>query len=341
MAAQLTNIHTSQVRDSPWAYGSSGTPSSPWPERPHLPDSSSSEREMVAQRLEPETAAPSAAASPPAAAPSMRAASTTPVRIVPGAAALPGSPPREATKAEKAAALARIAELEAMLTNTPHEDAELRLMLQCRIQAQRDVVRLSKPLGARRDQARLALDRAKTRQADAEQAVATANAVLESVEQHVQLCEAEVRSVEAEITAQRHAEEAAMNVEPTVADGTAAQPSDQRQLHTILERMIGGLRNDPWTDPSIVAIAEQHAAQILAGFRDTIARAKEAKEAAAVAANGGNPVRRVSGKQSPPQEVPVARTRHVTKRPARRVMLDYFRMAKKVTRKGGKAKAGA
>ena len=200
-------------------------------------------------------------------------------------------------------------------------------MLEKRICLQKEALRVAKPFGYRLDQVRAALERARQRSAEAEKAVQTAILLQEQTKADADQCLANVRELEAAIAKQ---DEGAASMSVDGGDHPPPPPpgqqSDEAQLHEVLGRMLSGLRADPWTAPQVVANAESSVAQLMAGLKMSIAQAKEAKEAAAVAENGGNPVHRMQGKQPLPQEAPLARVRHGVKQPPRKLLTNYFKV---------------
>ena len=215
-----------------------------------------------------------------------------------------------------------IKQLEATLATIPESEGELRATIEARIKAKKDELTAGKPVGARLDQARAALQRAQGRQQDAQAAIEAAMA-LKAV------ADAEVAQHAAEV----HELEASFATAPCVEADAPLQ-----HMQKLMCGMIEGLKQDPFVDPSHVESATQHCKQLIDGFTTTLAEAAKHKQRTADAEMGAPSTRR-AGKQPLGPDVTTVLLRANGKQPPRtKPLTDHFQVGvKKVVSKFGKA----
>ena len=254
-----------------------------------------------------------------------------------GAASPPPPPPAQVaapaggdtSQPNKTQALARVRYLEAALAALPADDplfAEEKVTLGQRLAEAKRAVHGVRPIGARIDGARAALERSRSRQAEAAQAV-------EAAQQLHQLAADEVVALEAELQELRQAEREAsltsdmMCTEPGPAQA-AAQPVEQ--AHAALNQMIASLSTDSYVHPAHLEAATAHVQQLFDGFRVTLQHAEATR---AAAAGTPAPVARRAVVKGPPAAQVGRLVRHIGKQPRKELITDFFQ-AKKVVRAG-------
>jgi len=177
----------------------------------------------------------------------------------------------------------------------------------------------AKPIGARIDGARAALQRSQERRAEAERALALAQAVVSAAEAETDKIAGELAELEAALA---HSHQEAAEAVPSLSS------SPVEALGVQLAQFLSALKADEHVDPTHFSQAEAHVNQLIAGFEATLSHAGLAREAA------GKPPRRLAGKQAPPQQglpapsEPVEPSTRLTgKQPPKRVITDFFKRA--------------
>ena len=245
-----------------------------------------------------------------------------------GPVASPGSP----DQLTKTQAQARVKYLEAALAALPPDDAELgdeRASLTSRLAEAKRRVHGVQPIGARLDGARAALERSRSRQAEAAQAVAAAQLLHQQAAEEVAGLEREVHDIEASLAAGTGSAE----MDPVLE--SAVTPVDQ--AHAALNEMVTNLANDSCVHPAHLEAAKAHVKQLFDGFRLTLQQA-EATRAAAAGAPIQPAERRHVVKSPPAAPLPAqagALVRHQGKQPRKELITDFF-TRKKVIRTIGK-----
>ena len=209
--------------------------------------------------------------------------------------------------------------LEASLAAVPESEAETRAMIEGRLSSLRAQLTNAKPkpVGARMDAARDALQRAASRRDDAREAVAAAQALLATCEAEVAKYEDDVKQLEAELA------------QPVDTDtGEITDPWLNAQ--TYLTGLVDKLKSDPYVPAEHASSAADHVSRLFTGFAETIKQAQASRRAAAAAARPA----RMKGKQSSPEQ-PGRLVRHVGKQSPKRLMTDYFTVTRKVVKVGG------
>ena len=235
---------------------------------------------------------------------------------------------RAGETATKAQLQTRIKQLEAALGALPEdiEDiAEERESIAARIASAKRELHGSKPIGARIDGARAALQRARQRQEDAAQALAAA-----------QLLNGDATTEVADLEEQLHDLEMSLADGSDMMDDEPAPPASK--AYEILQQMIGHLKADACVPPGHVQAATDHVQKLFDGFRLTLAHADAARAATACAAPA-TAERRHSVK-GPPLTATAPRpsgplVRHSGKQPRKELITDFF-TAKKVVKVVGK-----
>lgn len=189
---------------------------------------------------------------------------------------------------DKKATKERIRSLEATLSTLSPADQDLKGIIADKIAAAKAEISACRPLGARVDQARSALVRAQQRDAEAQSAVEAAIQLQQTTAAGVVSIERDLQELELELLNAP----APPPVEVTAATAESAMCEAQKYLG----QMLSMLKTDQHVDPQHVESAMGYVNQLFVGYRQTMVEAKRAKEAAAVAANGGQPVRRIVGK---------------------------------------------
>ena len=236
----------------------------------------------------------------------------------------PAAARRASDTPTKAQLQTRIKQLETALSALPEdvEDiAEERESIAARIASAKRELHGSRPIGARIDGARAALQRARQRQDDAAQALAAA-----------QLLNGDAATEVADLEEQLH------DLEMSLADGSDMMDEEQvppaSKAYEILQQMIGHLKADACVLPGHVQAATDHVQKLFDGFRLTLAHADAARATAA----GTAPVaaeRRHSVK-GPPLAATAPRpsgplVRHCGKQPRKELITDFFTAKKVVT----------
>ena len=219
---------------------------------------------------------------------------------------------------------ARVKQLEAALSALPEDVEDLaaeRESIAARLEGARRELRGSRPIGARIDGARAALQRSKKRQEDAAQALAAA-----------QLLNGEAAAEVADLEEQLHDLEMSLAVGTDMTDDETAQPASK--AYEILQQMIEHLKEDSCVQPGHVQAATDHVQKLFDGFRLTKEHA-DAARAAAANAPAAAAERRHSVK-GPPMVRPVARAsgplvRHHGKQPRKELITDYFSKKRVIT----------
>ena len=170
------------------------------------------------------------------------------------------------------------------------------------------------PVGARLDGAKAALQRAKDRKVEAENALVLAQQTVSAAALEVAEMEKQVEELQAQVV-------------------PATQNDPVEEVKRALDMGMDALRKATSVDPNIVAQAQASSDQLLKGFRDVFDFAAKAE---AAANPGGQAATRLSGKQPPKPVVPPdptvpAHVRLNGKQPAKRTIKDYFPTAEKRT----------
>ncbi|CAK0815072.1 unnamed protein product, partial [Prorocentrum cordatum] len=170
-----------------------------------------------------------------------------------------------------------------------------------------------KPLGAKLDGARQALQRASARREEADKALAAATLLRDTAEAEEASAKEAVAALESQVSP---------------LDNTDLMTSIQAQLH----QLIGALKSDPGVHATHIANAEKHVHDLFAGFQSVFQHAKDChahQEKVAGLAEGRPPYRHV-GKHPlptslPEPSVPSHRVRQNGKQPPKEVPDDVFR----------------
>ncbi|CAK0894210.1 unnamed protein product [Prorocentrum cordatum] len=170
-----------------------------------------------------------------------------------------------------------------------------------------------KPLGAKLDGARQALQRASARREEADKALAAAALLRDTAEAEEASAKEAVAALESQVSP---------------LDNTDLMTSIQAQLH----QLIGTLKSDPGVHATHIANAEKHVHDLFAGFQSVFPHAKDYhahQEKVAGLAEGRPPYRHV-GKHPlptslPEPSVPSHRVRQNGKQPPKEVPDDVFR----------------
>ncbi|CAK0877917.1 unnamed protein product, partial [Prorocentrum cordatum] len=170
-----------------------------------------------------------------------------------------------------------------------------------------------KPLGAKLDGARQALQRASARREEADKALAAATLLRDTAEAEEASAKEAVAALESQVSP---------------LDNTDLMTSIQAQLH----QLIGTLKSDPGVHATHIANAEKHVHDLFAGFQSVFQHAKDYhahQEKVAGLAEGRPPYRHV-GKHPlptslPEPSVPSHRVRQNGKQPPKEVPDDVFR----------------
>ena len=142
----------------------------------------------------------------------------------------PPAPSAPASAVDAKEVQAQIQKLESSLAEVPEGEDSIKEMLTTRINEKKQLLAAGRPAGARLDQARAALMRAKGRQSDAQAAIEAASALKVVADSEVTQYEKEVAELEAQL------------VQP--APGSPEQPMEQVQR--LLCGMLESLRDDPF-----------------------------------------------------------------------------------------------
>ncbi|CAK0834692.1 unnamed protein product, partial [Prorocentrum cordatum] len=237
----------------------------------------------------------------------------------------------------KARGLARVKYLEAALAALPADDplfAEEKVGLGQRFAEAKRAVHSVRPIGARIDCARAALERSRSRQAEAAKAV-------EAAQKLPQLAADEVAALEAELQELRQAEREATDVSSAEMEpAPPATPSDQARA--ALNMTIANLATDSCVHPGRVEAAHAHVKQLFDGFRLALQQAEATRAAAAGTAT--HPAERRHVVKSPPvAPMPAqagALVRHRGKQPRKELITDWFTRKKVIRTIGKEAAAG-
>ena len=220
-----------------------------------------------------------------------------PVIPVPAAA----SPPVDAKDAKTS-----IQSLETAMNALPEGPAfaSSRAGLQADIDSLKASIRDAKPVGARLDDARAALARARARRTEAIQALELAQAALAASDEEITRFTANVEELEKCIAPAGETDEPMIDTDPQ-----AVLASISSQLGTLME----SLKADTNVNPLHTEAANSHVQHLLQGFQQTIDLAAAARVP-----------RRLQGKQPPAQGGPSdagtapVLVRHTTKKPIAR-----------------------
>ena len=187
--------------------------------------------------------------------------------------------------------------------------------LRAKVTALRREIIDAKPIGARIDGTRAALQRAQDRKAEAVRTLVLAQDAVSAADAETDKLALELAELEAALA---HAPPEAMDTAPPVCS--------LDMLGSQLKQFISALKADEHIDPAHLSHAEAHVSQLIGGFEATLQHAGRAREAA------GLPNRRLVGKQdAPARDVPVPTDqpdtgfRLVGKQPPRRVITDFFK----------------
>ena len=174
----------------------------------------------------------------------------------------------------------------------------------------------AKPIGARIDGTRAALQRAQDRKAEAVRTLVLAQDAVSAADAETGKLACELAELEAALA---HAPPEAMDTAPPVCS--------LDMLGSQLKQYISALKADIHIDPAHLTHAEAHVSQLIGGFEATLQHAGRAREAA------GLPNRRIVGKQdAPASDVPVPTElvdvghRLVGKQQPKRVITDFFKV---------------
>ena len=213
----------------------------------------------------------------------------------------------------KAQLTAQIRSVEAALAHLPDDPAftEQRSSLMAKANALKHEISGARPIGARVDGARAALERAQKRRTEAVRNLDLAQGVVQAADLEVEKKAAEVKELESALAKQ----------------GTAVETEKGhvQALRDQLCAVLAHLKANPRVDPALVDLAESHSAQLLQGFQATLS----AVESVQLAGEGqAAPRRRARVKTSLLRAVNASRsvrTRVIGKRSAKmRTLGDFF-----------------
>ena len=183
----------------------------------------------------------------------------------------------------------------------------------------------AKPMGARYDGTKDALNRAKARRAEAQAAVEVAQQLLQVASDEVVALETELQELEIGL--------ACSSEEPSTAP-----------IHEILSGMVEDLRSKPNAHPAHIAAAERHVALLFEGFREATAFAENQTREA----TSQPPALRRHSEKGPPRQIRAASAgprsclvRHIGKQPRKEKITDYFLKKKVVVRAPSESPASA
>ena len=240
---------------------------------------------------------------------------------------------------DKKAVQAKIKSLETALAAVPADEPDMADMLRARIQAQRQLIVQTKPLGARLDAARAALGRAQQRHDEATKALEAAQLLHASTAEDVGKLQVELRDLEQQVAHAPPDDPASAAGAATSAghpDAATEQPPMQ-QVHLLLSKVLADMAGDAFAVPEHIAAAKEHVQMLYTGFKKTADAAQQARAAAAAVERGGAPTTRFSTKRPPPTATVASMVRHTGKQPPKGVIDSYFTKTRKVAMVDGKA----